>query len=339
MRIKALLLTPIVLLAACSPSAEQPSPSSSSVKPAISSSGAATATCRLPVTHSEDTGQPGGRYVSGFLTYPSGQFEPDARGAYAWDDARKAFRSPIAPVLYGPGPTAFSRATSRWLPVGSDSVSPDGLRYAYAEPFEGRLHLVTVKTGDDRIISLPAGEPYAVARFVADGIYLMRAWEGLPRGLYKVDLPGGRLTTISEEALPAEVEPGVAWLFAIDEADPHPVENAYLGALPNELLRRDLKTGSTTIWFYRPGQQLDWIGVDSKGHPIVSAVPQETDDDWLITAPGVATNIDLQSPQIAWADRRAILSSPNTRGIVLPKAAGILVQPPGQPFFPAGECL
>jgi hypothetical protein len=72
--------------------------------------------------------------------------------------------------------------------------------------------------------------------------------------------------------------------------------------------------------------------------PIVSAVPQDTDDDWLITAPGVATKIDLQSPQIAWADRRAISSSPNTRGLVLAKAAGTVVQPPGQAFFPAGEC-
>ena len=203
------------LLAACSPSAEQPSPRSSSIRPAVSSSAAATASCRLPVSHYEDTGQPGGRIVSGFLTYPSRQFEPDPRGAYAWDDARKAYRSPIAPVLYGPGRTAFSRSTSRWVPVGSDSLSPDGLHYAYAEPFQGRLHLVTVKSGDDRIITLPAGEPYAVARFVADGIYLMFSWEGLPRGLYKVELPSGRLTTISEEVLPAAVEPGVAWLFAI----------------------------------------------------------------------------------------------------------------------------
>ena len=59
--------------------------------------------------------------------------------------------------------------------------------------------------------------------------------------------------------------------------------------------RMDLKTGSTVIWLYRPGQQLDWIGVDSKGHPIVTAAGEA----WLITARGVATMIDLDSPQIA----------------------------------------
>jgi hypothetical protein len=113
---------------------------------------------------------------------------------------------------------------------------------------------------------------------------------------------------------------------------------SYLGALPNEILRLDLKTRLTAIWFYRPGRSIEWIGVDSKGQAIVSAAPRDgVGDDWLITAPGVATKIDLDSPQMAWANRRAILSTQNGAASYLPKPDGSVENKTGQPYSPAGD--
>jgi hypothetical protein len=331
--LKGLLLIPLLLVAACTPTADSTS-SATSGRPATTAAGKATSrSCRLPLTHLEDTGQPGGRYVSSFLSYPSGEVTMDPRGTFIPADTPNLYRSTVTPYLYGPGPTSYSPAASRWVPVGTMDMSPDGSQYAYAEPFEGRLHVVTATTGADRVIPLPAKVPYAVARYAAEGIYLTRAWEGLPTGLYLVELPAGRLTTIDELVLYASVQPGVAWLLDIDERDANPVESPYLGALPNELVRRDLKTGSTVIWLYRPGMSVEWLGVDSKGRPIVRV----SGSSWVITAPEVAAELAMDAPEVGLASSRGVWFA-NGAGVFLLNASGGVEHLTTQLGWPAGEC-
>src|SRR5438309_4066579 len=177
-----LVLALIALSACSSQAATEPSPS-----------GRPPTACRLPLTQWQETGQPGGRYASSFLTYPSGDVTADAQGTFTWDaahDAHGQYRSAIAPYLYGPGSTSYDRAASRWVPVGANWVEPDGSRYAYAEPFEGKLHLVTVRTGQDRIIPLPARQPYNVLRFLPEGIIWRCRREARRAGCFSSALRG-----------------------------------------------------------------------------------------------------------------------------------------------------
>src|SRR5256886_3758743 len=257
------LVFTLIALSACSSQAVTgPSPS-----------GRPPTACRLPLTQWQETGQSGGRYASSFLTYPSGNVTADAQGTFTWDevhDAHGQYRSAIAPYLYGPGSTSYDRAASRWVPVGANWVEPDGSRYAYAEPFEGKLHLVTVRTGQDRIIPLPARQPYSVLRFLPEGIYLTLSWEGQSGGLFIVDLKEFRFATISDNLPVVAIQPGVAWLADVDDNDSAPVQSHYTGgSLPDDILSRDLKTGTTTTWFYRQGKEVEWVGIDHGGHPIV----------------------------------------------------------------------
>ena len=328
-----LVLALIALSACSSQAATEPSPS-----------GRAPTACRLPLTQWQETGQSGGRYASSFLTYPSGDVTADAQGTFTWDaahDAHGQYRSAIAPYLYGPGSTSYDRAASRWVPVGANWVEPDGSRYAYAEPFEGKLHLVTVRTGQDRIIPLPARQPYNVLRFLPEGIYLTLSWEGQSGGLFLVDLKEFRFATISDNLPVVAIQPGVAWLADVDDNDSARVQSHYTGgSLPDEILSRDLKTGTTTTWFYRQGKQVEWVGIDRGGHPIVLVSSEEggPTESWRVGAASTATKIPVGSSLGTWMDNRGIWFA-NETGIFLLTTSDVVEHVSAQRGQPVGDCL
>jgi len=96
------------------------------------------------VTVEADGGTPASTqitYIPGFVNMPSGEFRADPRASVA--------DLPHAP---GFGPTVYSAAAGRWLPAIPNSVSPDGLRYAYvtqAGASSSTLHVVDVRTKSD----------------------------------------------------------------------------------------------------------------------------------------------------------------------------------------------
>jgi hypothetical protein len=63
------------------------------------------------------------------------------------------------------------------------------------------------------------------------------------------------------------------------------------------LARLDLATRSVTVWFTVPAKALDPMGFDLQGHPIVRGEPDYNipgssgGGAWIVTAPGVATQI------------------------------------------------
>src|SRR5689334_182770 len=59
----------------------------------------------------------------------------------------------------GAGGASYSRRFKRWLPVAPNSISTDGEQYAYLDPWggfdqQGRLHVVDLATGKDRLYKI-----------------------------------------------------------------------------------------------------------------------------------------------------------------------------------------
>jgi hypothetical protein len=204
----AVLVTGLALLAACggagseagprataSTIASNPPESSPSISlsPTASSSPAASSAIRL---NCQLAVYQVGRQKTGFIHFPSGNFVEDPAGAMVavpppTDRGAIALRRTVKePQLQGPGGPFYSWSAARWLPVEREAVSPDGLRYTYAEPYwstasypsGSRVHVVNVATGLDRVIYDVA--PYTVIDFASEGIYVQQ-WSttGIRSGL------------------------------------------------------------------------------------------------------------------------------------------------------------
>ncbi len=279
----------LVILAACSstPTAATPTPSptsrasaptatSSPLPPATPLASAPPATlptippsftCRIPVY------DPNGLHDS-FIAFPKGIATPAATGGYYFD------------IKVG-----------RWLPVGRNSVSPDGLRYAYAEGWSvtpavaPRVHIIDASNDRAiRVVTMPAAQPYVVADFAADGVYMISAYEGCTApGVWRVDPDTGSIAKVSDgNYVPA----GATWISEIDPRDPNPPRSAESGqAEPNRIDYRDA-SGRTSMWFYRPGYALAWVAFARRSEILVQAWTGTGDQKleyWLVIAAGHAT--------------------------------------------------
>src|SRR5260370_11109367 len=140
----------LLLLAACS------SPASSA--PGPSTPVASALSCSLPIYWYE--GDVPTVVHTGFFHYPQGDIQGESPMA-----VRSANDTFVAP-----GAT-YDRVVQRWLPVTPNAISPDGLRFAYAEydlvqltsaggktaamagalATTRRVHIVDARTGADRI--------------------------------------------------------------------------------------------------------------------------------------------------------------------------------------------
>jgi hypothetical protein len=125
------------------------------------------------------------------LVFPDGTYTSDPLSHETTDEAIKNLRTVLDPALHGPqdysmDQPVFDARSSRWLPVPRTAVSPDGSRYAYSQylypsnppvspppaPIESLIRLVTIATGDDRVIY--RGVPYQVVGWKPEGVYLRR---------------------------------------------------------------------------------------------------------------------------------------------------------------------
>jgi hypothetical protein len=288
----------VVMVAACTSSSApvatvSPTPRASASPTSVSSSagpspvgsspGVLSLNCRLPVTWAVQSGQTV-ITKAGFVTFPN----------------QTLLEDPSAPEHSA----FYDRAFSKWLPVWRASVSPDGARYAYSEGNAyqntgGKLHVVNVATGVDRVI-YGGGTVYGVVDFSADGIYVTAAApEGYPRGLWLEDPAGGPARLISSTIVAPAVGGGAAWGLDFNAADPSPAPGGMEGPM-NRILRIDLRSGVATPWFYRPGANVYVLGFDSYGHPFVRAdiapAPTETNgrdtlEVWLVASNTGATKL------------------------------------------------
>ncbi|HZQ50169.1 MAG TPA: hypothetical protein VFB69_07670 [Candidatus Dormibacteraeota bacterium] len=230
---------------------------------------------------------------------PQGVWTADPAGGIT--KSGNLYVTAVAPTLRG---SAFSSwdvasydlALKRWLPVRRSQVRPDGLSYAYAEPFPAkasdplenstRIHVVSPQSGSDRVIY--SGDPRSVVDYESDAIYITSAHyyygEGYGVSLWRLDPATGAATEM-KNGIPFEIlDHGVGW-----------TDNGTI--MTKSLIRFDLASGSQQQW----GVSADdgWtalVGLDGKGNPLV--------DVHLLGTPGTATLFVYTAPQ----SRRPIAS-------------------------------
>ena len=228
------------------------------------------------------------RQAGGFIHFPGGAFTTDPAAQMVQDATTHAWKTAARPYLFGfsdsgMGRITYDRAAGRWLPVSRAQISPDGLHYAYAEavfppsagaqpgpgPFAtgGRVHLVDVQTGSDRVVFSHTGAPfYTIAGHTNHGIYLSAACvEGCGRDglkLWSLDVATSTLTKVSDrQGFNWLIDDKAAWVATYEGSN-------QLGTRPSHLLRVDLISRQETIWLTASGMEL--IGLDAERNPLVT---------------------------------------------------------------------
>ena len=200
--------------------------------------------CRLPI-------YAGGPGSGGFISFPDGSFVADPRSAVTLP-AGAPTPAPQGGPGYGPGTVflglSYDKAYAKWLPVGYDFVTPDGLRYAYA----GQDGIYVVKVADSTVSEIGEGHAWTLVDVESAGVY---AHGVNAAGLWWIPFSGsGQLITTT--GFWQSVGGGAAYGTAT---------SAVPQGVPNTILRLDLKTGAMESWFLADGASSQVAGFDSKG--------------------------------------------------------------------------
>jgi hypothetical protein len=206
--------------------------------------------------------------------------------------------------LAGIGVPFYDAAQGRWVPVGAGASTPDGAFYAYStwdpgQPNVAVVHVVDVARATDRAfqVTMPvAAQGFSVGDFDSSGVYLLsNAFEQLPEGVWLMNPTTGSLQRLFQVGHVAAVRGGYAWAADIDPRDPSPPQLRRSGTPSDSITRVDLRTGTRSVWFYRPGKQVSLTGFDSFAHPIIQAIdPNDTSgysETWLAGDPSNPTEI------------------------------------------------
>jgi hypothetical protein len=259
---------------------------------------------------------------TGFFHYPQG----DIQG-----ESTMVVRSPNDTFVAIA--STYDRVVQRWLPVTPNAISPDGMRFAYAEydlvtltsaggktaamagalATTGKVHIVDARTGADRIVF--NGSPtYRVVGYTADGIYLATVLLTMD-GMFASDLfvmtpDGGTPQPVAGGSRPmdrAGWEVFGAYAWGSDFATGGFITGG------NRVLSLDLKTGAIQEWKTWPeGVAAGVIGLDAKGLPVIGVYEaywttpgpppaMQGMQVWALSAPGAGTMVYQTT------DRNAIL--------------------------------
>jgi hypothetical protein len=205
--------------------------------------------CRLPVY----AGPPGS---GGFIAFPGGAFIADPASSVSLPASSPATSPPAGPGPgYGQGYTGltYDHPYSRWLPVPSNQVSPDGNHYAYT--LATGIYVVDMVSGTQS--ELGDGHSWAIVSVQSDGIDA-----GDPNT--------GGLWTFPFSGTPRQITNTGYWRAASRSAAYGTATSAVPQGATNSIVRLDLKTGAITDWFTRAGAQSSVAGVDGQGNPIIN---------------------------------------------------------------------
>ena len=238
--------------------------------------------CRLPVYWLDSNTS--GQNRAGFVTFPRGQLVEDASAPSGHDNAG----------------FFYDRALAKWIFALRDQVSPDGREYAYAEgdplsgaEVPGKLHVVDVARGTDRVIYNSPVVP-SVVQFAANGIYFTHDFgEGEQDGLWLIPSQGGQPKLVSSTIWEPRVANGAAWGLAFNAADPHPAPGGMTHPY-NTILRFDLNTSSSVVWWYQPGNDMRLLDGDYSGNLFVYTFREDVNGslvDWMLDSQGIAHRI------------------------------------------------
>jgi hypothetical protein len=215
----------------------------------------------------------------GFIVFPGATFVADPKSAVALPSPSPGSTPPPPPApVYGQGyyvGLSYDHAYSRWLPVQSSSVSPDGSRYAYVSADS----IYVVNVGADTQIELGQGHSWTIVGVGSQGVYASYVNQG---GLWFLPFTGAaqQITTS-----------GFWQQVSADAAYGTPTSAVPQGAV-NNIIRVDLKTGAITDWFTHENTQSSVAGLDGNGHPIIYVNYYSGGSEiWIATGPKEASAI------------------------------------------------
>lgn len=219
---------------------------------------AAALSCSLPAY----AGPPGS---GGFISFPNGTFTADPRSAVAL---------PSPGPQQGPGyggyyvfGTTYDRAHSRWLPVLSQYVSPDGNHFAYP----GTSGIYVVDASNNSQVEIGEGRSWILLRVLNDRVYATGA-----------NAPG--LWIVPFSGTPTQVTADGFWRVATATYAFGSSTSAVPQGATQPLLRLEISTGKVSDWFSQPGAQANVVGFDANGVPLVQASYAQGWELWLVAS-------------------------------------------------------
>jgi len=229
--------------------------------------------CRLPIY----VGQPGS---GGFIVFPGGGFIADPRSAVTAPSPSPGGPSPT-PNQYGPGYVgwwglSYDATYSRWLPVPTSWVSPDGSRYAYQ--LGGDIYVQNVANGSQ--VELASGRGFVVLSVDAGGVFAT----GAPgqAGLWYLPFTGD-----ARQITATGYWQGVSKGFAFGT-----LTSAVPQGVATTVVRLDTKTGAIKDWYTsQPGTNTNLIGFDAGGSPVLQVSYPSGFALWIASGPFNLTGI------------------------------------------------
>jgi hypothetical protein len=261
--------------------------------------------CRLPVTQSTAGGDYA-TFTGGFVTFPAATLQSDPTGGMHSRYTEGGFATDQAPILYGSpqaGPPFYDAAQHRWVPASAPQSTADGAFYAYGSGLaltkeEAGIHVVDVahateKTFTSTALGVGPTKAFLVADFDASGVYfqIMQSDGSMKGGVRLLNPTTGDVRALAQVTSVMSVRGGFAWVGRVNPSDTSPPHGVASRDLYNSIVRVDLRNGSETAWYYKPGHSVVLRGLDSQDRPVVSVAtgpdyPIDTSEIRLIDTPG-----------------------------------------------------
>jgi hypothetical protein len=226
---------------------------------------------------------------------------------------------------------------------------PDGSAYVYTmlSGAQSEVHNVVVASASDTVLlrltnpTVGGLRPGRASYYRPEGIYLT-SWSG--QGLWLFDPATGSIRAFSTEPSTTWiVDAGAAWSV---QAHPGPQSSGAGLTGVVSLVRLDLATGSTAIWFsiasdvepalggISASPQMALLGFDESSRPLVevpAAFSSSAGHLWQVSDPGAANHLDglTQPTNPPWYDPSAqFITDPH--GLWLGRSDGIYIYVKGQ---------
>lgn len=227
--------------------------------------------CRLPVY----AGLAGS---GGFIVFPGGAFVADPKSAVSLPSPSPGKPTPSPNAGYGqPAGLSYDIAFSRWVPVASSQVTPDGRRYAFASA--DSVYVVDVPSGT--LSEIGQGQAWNIVSVQAAGVY---ATQPNKAGLWLLPFSGAL----------RQITAGGFWQVANADAAYGTPTSAVPQGATNVIVRVDLNSGATSNWFTRKNSLSAAVGIDSHGAAIISVIyfaEGGGSEVWIATGAGTGTPI------------------------------------------------
>lgn len=296
-RAELLIAFAMILAAACTssptggqPALKTPSPRASPTAIATTSpTPAAALLCRLPID----------RGMGAFVDIPANLTGTGIVDTVS-DDPTSDVKLPDGEARAG---LSYNWTFKRWLPVPYKWVVPDESRYAYTDS-QARIHLVNLSASSDSAIT-QSGK-WGVYGLTADAIYAgQRDPTRQPSllGLWRIPLTGGAPQQLASQGTWLVIGGGAAW--SVVQSDPAPRAPAVPeNSVGFTLMRLDLQTGQTAIWYTSSGGRFHVVAADASGRAILAGV--DAPRIWVVTAAGAGQATDVSSIVDAMADSHGV---------------------------------